>query len=149
MKQFVQLFYGIYFSILPSDLFGDDTSILHVVVKIWEMKLKDEIFVITSAWNNRVVFFNSPLVAYTFAKRAATTMKRNAVTIKQDILRWCQINTQEYEVPGLVFMSRRPHTAFSVLSASWGVVHTSFGILWVFLTIYSEGNWSYCWGYSV
>ncbi|WAR02979.1 SMTN-like protein, partial [Mya arenaria] len=39
----------------------------------------------------------NPLVAYTFAKRAATTMKRNAVTIKQDMLRFCQINTAEYE----------------------------------------------------
>ena len=44
------------------------------------------------------MFSVSPLVAYTFAKKAATTMKRNAVTIKQDILAFCRANTAEYEV---------------------------------------------------
>ncbi|XP_052246464.1 muscle M-line assembly protein unc-89-like isoform X4 [Dreissena polymorpha] len=39
----------------------------------------------------------NPLIAYTLAKKAATTMRRNAVTIKQDILRFCQMNTAEYE----------------------------------------------------
>jgi len=43
-------------------------------------------------------FIFSPLVAYTYAKRAASTMKRNAVAIKQEILYFCTVNTKEYEV---------------------------------------------------
>ncbi|XP_060584855.1 muscle M-line assembly protein unc-89-like isoform X3 [Ruditapes philippinarum] len=38
----------------------------------------------------------NPLVAYTFAKRAANTFKRNAVSIKQDVLNFVKINTAEY-----------------------------------------------------
>ncbi|KAK3803531.1 hypothetical protein RRG08_019145 [Elysia crispata] len=37
------------------------------------------------------------LLAVSLAKKAATTMRRNAVAIKQEILYFCKMNTQEYE----------------------------------------------------
>ncbi|CAG2230849.1 Smoothelin,Smoothelin-like protein 1,Smoothelin-like protein 2 [Mytilus edulis] len=38
------------------------------------------------------------LIAVTLARRAAKTMQRNVVAIKQEILNFIQVNTQEYEV---------------------------------------------------
>lgn len=40
----------------------------------------------------------SGLVTVSLAKKAASTMKRNAVAIKQEILNFCQQNVAEYEV---------------------------------------------------
>lgn len=40
----------------------------------------------------------SGLIAVTLARRAAKTMQRNVVAIKQEILNFIQVNTQEYEV---------------------------------------------------
>ncbi|KAK3084547.1 hypothetical protein FSP39_015151 [Pinctada imbricata] len=37
------------------------------------------------------------LLSISYAKRAATTMRRNAAAIKQDILNFCKANVQEYE----------------------------------------------------
>ncbi|XP_048760798.2 titin homolog isoform X6 [Ostrea edulis] len=37
------------------------------------------------------------LLSVSYAKKAATTLRRNAVTIKQEILRFCQKNTADYE----------------------------------------------------
>lgn len=41
---------------------------------------------------------NSGLVTVSLMKRAATTMKRNVVEIKEEILNFCRANTAEYEV---------------------------------------------------
>lgn len=48
--------------------------------------------------NDSLTLFISALVAVSFAKKAATTMRRNAAAIKQEILDFCQSNTREYEV---------------------------------------------------
>ncbi|XP_059176220.1 serine-rich adhesin for platelets-like, partial [Physella acuta] len=43
------------------------------------------------------VHFDSGLVTVSLVKRAATTMKRNVVEIKEEILNFCRANTAEYE----------------------------------------------------
>lgn len=46
----------------------------------------------------RYVICDSGLVTVSLAKRAANTMRKNAVAIKQEILNFVQINTEGYEV---------------------------------------------------
>jgi hypothetical protein len=40
----------------------------------------------------------SGLLTVSLAKRAATTMRKNAVAIKEEVLRFVKANTAEYEV---------------------------------------------------
>ena len=48
----------------------------------------------------------SGLVTVSLAKRAASTMRKNAVAIKEEILRFVKANTDDYEV--LAFATRSP-----------------------------------------